>query len=147
MKRYLRDILTSDRTIEDEDESYQIALYIAFNEDNKRYYSATIDNPIVIELAETYINKYASVDIYGNDMYTADPMHILKYKDDYTSSHCHVLMYSNGAVCLEQTKHTMIVHVWISESTANMFRFISVDEFNMLSKKITSDESQSSTPS
>lgn len=123
MSKTLRDILISPRTLRDEEMSLNLGLYYALDIDDKFYfYSSGIDKKFLLELAEFFINKLASIDVYGSSMYTSTPIHVLKFRNLDFITKSHMVMYSNGAVCIDEKDEQFLLHIWIDKETINLYQ-------------------------
>lgn len=138
MNKTLTDLLISDRTLHDEDQAFLLGLSYAINVDKFCYYSGDINNPIAVKIAEEFYNNYSYIDVYGVVMYTDTPLHILKYKNKFDNINSHVLMYSNGAVCIDQGADSNTVHVWIDKETVQTFNIIKEEEYLQIYKQYSS---------
>jgi hypothetical protein len=139
MNKSLKDILISDRTLEDENQSFLLGLSYAMDIENKfYYYTGDYNNPVAVKLAEEFYNNYSYIDVYGVVMYTDTPLHILKYMNKFDNINCHVLIYSNGAVCIDQRQNSNTIHIWIAKETVETFNIIKQEEYVEVYKRYSS---------
>lgn len=139
MKNIIRinDIITSQSTVDNENDAFLLGLYYVIDSDNRfYYYTGDIDNIYIVQLAEMYINNFASVKVFSADMYTTTPMHVSRYKHLGANINSTLLVYHNGGVCLDQKPDSKVsVHVWIEKSVVSNFEIIKPENF----VKLTSD--------
>jgi hypothetical protein len=139
MNKSLKDILISDRTLEDEDQAFLLGLSYAIDVENRFcYYTGDYNNPVTKKLAEEFYNNYSYIDVYGVVMYTDTPLHILKYMNRFDNVNCHVLIYSNGAICIDQVATSNTVHIWIDKETVQTFNIIKEEEYLQIYKQYSS---------
>ena len=130
----IRHIITSQSTLLDEEECYLLGLYYALDTKEKFYhFEGSINNEYIVQYAEFYINNCAYVDVFGAEMYSPTPMHIVRYAQIFNEVNSTVLVYTNGAVCVDQGKDSVVnVHLWIDKSTVKNFDLLDPDGFNKL---------------
>ncbi len=122
MSKVVKEILASQRSLFNDEESFTLSLYYALDSEDKFYfYSAPISESFIVELMEFYMNSLAYVEIYGSQMYTSTPIHILKFQQPFNAAFSTAAIYSNGAICIDQVNEDKIIHVWIDKETIKLY--------------------------
>lgn len=136
MKNQVRisDIITSQSTLDNEEDSYLLGLYYVIDSENKfYYYNGPINNEYMVQLTEMYINNFAYVKALSANMYTPIPFHVVRYRQLLSDINSTVLVYYNGGVCLDQSKDSEVsIHLWIEKNTVNNLDIIKPDDFTKL---------------
>jgi hypothetical protein len=62
-------------------------------------------------------------------MFSKRPIHLLKYRQAFEKT-CKstLVLYSNGAVCIDQFKKDTTIHVWIEKSLVELHQIPKPDE-------------------
>jgi len=129
MNKTIEEILTSNRSLNDESSSFSLALYFALDIDNKFYhYQANSSEKFIVQLVEFYLNQLASIDVYGVTMFSRRPIHLLKYKHPDKDTKSTLIFYSNGAVCIDQGTDSEIIHVWVEKELIDLYNIPKPEE-------------------
>jgi len=136
MSKVVKEILASQRSLFSDEESFTLSLYYALDLEDKFYfYTAAMNQTFIVQLMEFYINSLAYVEIYGFEMHTSIPIHILKFKQPFnaTFSFSTAAIYSNGAICIDQELNKdMIIHVWIDKKTVELYSIPKPEDLNQV---------------
>lgn len=132
MTPLIQEILASASSLHDEKMSFSLALYIALDVDDRYYhYEADSNEKFILELVDFYVNRIAAIDVYGANMFSKRPIHLLKYRQPFNDGCKSTLaFYSNGAVCIDQFKDSTKIHVWIERSLIELHRIPKPDELD-----------------
>ncbi len=122
MSKVVKELLASQRSLFGDEESFTLSLYYALDLEDKFYfYTAAINETFIVQLMEFYMNSLAYVEVYGFEMHTSTPIHILKFQQPFNATFSTAAIYSNGAICIDQVDEGMIIHVWIDKKTVELY--------------------------
>ena len=132
MTPLIREILSSASSLHNEEMSFSLALYVAMDINDEHYhYRASSDEKFILQLVDFYINRIAAIDVYGANMFSKRPIHLLKYRQPFNNDYRSTLaFYSNGAVCIDQSKDSTEIHVWIKKPLVDLHQIPKPDELD-----------------
>lgn len=132
MTPLIQEILSSASSLHNEEMSFSLALYVAMDIDNEYYhYRADSNEKFILQLVDFYVNRIAAIDVYGANMFSKRPIHLLKYKQSFNNDCKSTLaFYSNGAVCVDQLENSTEIHVWIKKSLVDLHQIPKPDELD-----------------